>query len=262
MKRLDAPDVGAFDDGAKLQQWRREQARGISQTSWADGKALNEVQQATTRYLPLRAGGLYLEETLAQSAILMNLATAYLSKPSTQRILGRKPGQEGFSLIELVVVIAVLAVLTAIALPNFLGVSDDASARSAQQAAITAFKECQVFKARGQANLATSKEFEDPKLADFNLTSVAVAATPVTVLTFAKPTAPVDDCFTVTTVSGSSTGALNSVAIYPKTDTKFPTFFINGSGVKTCKVGSSTAYPDTYDIGCSQPDTTKAGEWT
>ena len=43
----------------------------------------------------------------------------YLSNPRTQRVLTRKPGEKGFSLIELVVVIAMLAVLIVIALPNF-----------------------------------------------------------------------------------------------------------------------------------------------
>ena len=56
----------------------------------------------------------------------------YLAHPRIKKTLNTKPGEEGFSLIELVVVVAVLAILAAVALPNFLGVQKDAQVATAK----------------------------------------------------------------------------------------------------------------------------------
>ena len=89
----------------------------------------------------------------------MNLLRAYLPNPRTQRVLSRKPGEKGFSLIELVVVIAVLAVLIVIALPNFQGVTDDAAASAGKKYLVDAYTECTVARTRG---IASSTEITAP----------------------------------------------------------------------------------------------------
>ena len=74
----------------------------------------------------------------------MTLIKSFLSLPRVKKILSVKPGQEGFSLIELVVVVAVLAVLSAIAIPAFDDISQKARATAAANTVAQTVKECAV----------------------------------------------------------------------------------------------------------------------
>ena len=72
----------------------------------------------------------------------MSPLQAYLNSPRAQRVLSKKPGEEGFSLIELVVVIAVLAILAAVAIPSFQGVQARAKTAAVKNGLVNGVKEC------------------------------------------------------------------------------------------------------------------------
>ena len=85
----------------------------------------------------------------------MKTLQLYLQNPKTRAALAKRPGDEGFSLIELVVVVAVLAILAAIAIPAFTGLQDDAAHSGAKTNLAQIAKECAYTSARASSATAT-----------------------------------------------------------------------------------------------------------
>jgi type IV pilus assembly protein PilA len=86
---------------------------------------------------------------VGNSDFKMTLLKAYLSTPRAQRALASRPHEQGFSLIELVVVVAVLAILSAIAIPSFTSINDKARSSAAANTLASLAKECAVKVANG-----------------------------------------------------------------------------------------------------------------
>ena len=156
---------------------------------------------------------------------------AYLNSSKTKEVLSRKPGEEGFSLIELVVVVAVLAILAAIAIPSFTAIQDNAAQAAAKNTVATIAKECAVRRANMEAGTATYV-FNVPSLNSYVITPTSASM--------------IGSCngntggTIIATASGGGT-MIPSVITYNMT-----------SGAKTCTAGTS----DTTYKFCS-----RAGRW-
>ena len=166
----------------------------------------------------------------------MSLLQAYLRNPKTQRVLSRKPGNKGFSLIELVVVVAVLAILSAIAIPSFTSINKKARASAATNTIATVVKDCAVKYANGESS---------PTFAAVSLDGYA---------TFYSKTA----AGTTSATACLEAGFFEATAT---DDSVLPTFVYNiTTGAKTCSMTGSPAASAAAAVGCKS-FASGAGVW-
>ena len=145
---------------------------------------------------------------------------AYLNSPKAKKALSTKPGEEGFSLIELVIVVAVLAALSAIAIPSFNNISQKARATAAANTVATIVKECAVKYAEGE----TSPTFSPVSLQGYSTVFTAASAT----ATSGSANACREDSGVITALSADP-------AVVPHFTYAFDT------GVKTCTATANSA---------------------
>lgn len=77
----------------------------------------------------------------------------------------------GFSLVELVVVIAILAILSAIALPLFVNIQKDARIRQAQNSLVSLIKECRIAMLRDEDVSMASMGAAKASMASYEMAS-------------------------------------------------------------------------------------------
>ncbi len=110
----------------------------------------------------------------------------------------------GFSLIELVIVIAVLAILSAVAIPSFIGVRNSAKVSAIKKSLVNILKECLV----AESNLLRNPTFNDIGAWDTNNSfgdsrGLNFGFTYDSDLSSSSPIQPSDSCFKIAAKSNT-----------------------------------------------------------
>jgi prepilin-type N-terminal cleavage/methylation domain-containing protein len=141
----------------------------------------------------------------------MNLLLAYVGSPRFRRAMGSKPGQKGFSLIELIIAVAVIAILSAAVLPQFANQSVKAANATAKDILANAVKECGAKMAEKNAKAS------DTAVTTKMITSTAVDGI-VKGYTFSGGTGCANNFKALATVAATTSGLNSYCYIYDSTD--------------------------------------------
>jgi type IV pilus assembly protein PilA len=166
--------------------------------------------------------------------------------------------EEGFTLIELMVVVLIIAILLAIAIPTFLGARNSANARAAQSNLSSALTAEQTYWTNNQAfsNLYTAMDTIEPNV---NWESSAPASTDkpnsVAVVVgnnsdvFLQALGADKNCYTVYATNGAGVGSPPVATLYNVTP--------SASGA--CTLPAATAFPSAANSGKASGNPGSAG---
>ena len=164
----------------------------------------------------------------------MTILENYLKSIKVQKVLNTKPGEEGFSLVELVVVIAVLAILSAVAIPAFVGVQANARASAVKNGLVNGVKECVVRAADNKTtDFADAQSFSNAGA--YQGYTVQVITTTTTNPDGTTSSSSTTSCYAAEAVATATTDANFTIVMDPST----------GIVTKTCT--------DETAPGCNDP---------
>lgn len=166
--------------------------------------------------------------------------------------------EEGFSLLELVVVISILGILISISIPLFSDIRKQAQVSQAKNALATIVKECIVAELRGQSTVLSDIPSAKASLPGFELFGVSDQGLPVTQSLFSG-----QNCFTY---SAARSGGFIGLYAEPKPPNPggnpldiMPRFSINydkpsGDVTKSCTYNPDVSYRAGCDPDPNQPN--------
>jgi type IV pilus assembly protein PilA len=142
------------------------------------------------------------------------------------RLAASRQEEDGFTLIELMVVVLIIAILLAIAIPTFLGAQNKAKDRSAQSslrnsltAAKTVYADKQVYTDASSANLPSIEPSLTYKAGNALSTGPKdVSVTPDGQAWYGAALSKTDDCFYIKDTAGAGTKYAKAAAAVCKGD--------------------------------------------
>ncbi|HET6874065.1 MAG TPA: type II secretion system protein [Acidimicrobiales bacterium] len=170
-------------------------------------------------------------------------------------LLRRRRGEEGFTLIELMVVVLIIAILIAIAIPTFLGARQRANNRAAQSDLRNALTAEKTVYTDGQAYLdSTSSTLtgDEPSLKFVDGTGTYDASTNEVAVTLGTSNTGVVCLYTK--AKGGNVYGIMDVSNTDATYTQSGTFYYQGSAAPSCNL---TSFPTT----ATSPASANGGAW-
>ena len=157
----------------------------------------------------------------------------------------KRQDQKGFSLLELVVVVAVLAILASISVPSFLGLTRDARISAAKTSLVNIMKECLVTSTLlGRealiSEIKTASTTLNPFGDRFGLNFSSDGFTYDTSLTSNQQIVASSGCYRIAAKSTTDRVNGQDLGRYPH----FMIEFSNGVVQKTCLVDGSSTFND------------------